>query len=258
MDLGIEGLRVIVTGGASGIGLTVAQRLIEEGARVHVCDRDQTVLRQLADTHPDIASGLCDVVDRGQVASYISQATEHLGGLDCLVNNAGIAGPTARVEDTDPEQWDVTLAVNITGQFNFARLAIPHLRQGSNSSILNMSSSAGRLGFSMRGPYAASKWAVVGFTKTLALELGPSGIRANTLLPGLVDGARIRGVFSAKAAARGIAPDEFQAQALDTISMRQLVTPRQIADMAVFLASPLAATVSGQAISVCGDLQMLL
>jgi NAD(P)-dependent dehydrogenase (short-subunit alcohol dehydrogenase family) len=258
MDLGIEGLRAVVTGGASGIGLAIARRLAAEGARVHVCDRSGEAIGRLAASDPAIAAGLCDVADRASVADYLRQAVGHLGGLDCLVNNAGIAGPTARVEDCAPDQWDATLAINITGQFNFTRLAVAHLRLSRNASILNLSSAAGRLGFALRTPYAASKWAVVGFTKSLAAELGPIGIRANAMLPGLVDGARIKGVFAAKAAALGIEAEPYEAQALGAVSMRTLVTPEQIADMAVYLASPRAATISGQAISVCGDLQMLV
>ena len=147
---------------------------------------------------------MADVADRAQVATLFEDALKALGGLDVLVNNAGIAGPTGRVEEIAPEEWDRCIAIDLTGQFNCARLAVPHLRQSKNASIINLSSVAGRFGFPLRTPYAASKWGVVGFTKSLAAELGPDGIRVNAIQPGIVEGERIRRVFGNKAKARGI------------------------------------------------------
>src|SRR5262249_57867060 len=136
------------------------------------------------------------------VARLFEEALKALGGLDVLVNNAGIAGPTGKVDEIKPEDWDRTLAVDITGQFNCARLAVPHLRKSKNASIVNLSSAAGKLGFPLRTPYSASKWAVVGFTKSLAMELGEAGIRVHAIMPGIVQGERIRRVFPAQAQAR--------------------------------------------------------
>jgi NAD(P)-dependent dehydrogenase (short-subunit alcohol dehydrogenase family) len=184
-------------------------------------------------------------------------ALEALGGLDCLVNNAGIAGPTGRVEEINPEDWDRCLAVDLTGQFNCARLAIPHLRQSKNASMMNVSSQAGEHGFPLRSPYAAAKWGVIGFTKTLSMELGPYGIRVNALLPGIVAGDRIRRVLEAKAQQRGVSYDEQERFMFQFTSIKEYVTPQQLADMVVFTASPRARTISGQAISVCGDTNML-
>lgn len=180
-----------------------------------------------------------------------------MGGLDCLVNNAGIAGPTGRVDQFAPDEWDRTLAVNITGQFNCARLAVPLLLQSTNPSIINLSSAAGRLGFRLRTPYAASKWATIGFTKSLSMELGEFRIRVNAILPGIVEGERQDRILAAKAAAQNRSLDEMRDLALAQASIKEMITPRQLADTAVFLASPLSRTTSGQAISVCGDLQAL-
>jgi NAD(P)-dependent dehydrogenase (short-subunit alcohol dehydrogenase family) len=199
MDLQIAGLRVLVTAGAAGIGLEIVRAFLREGARVHVCDVEEVALAALAKAHPEVTASVTDVADRAAVARLFDDALQALGGLDCLVNNAGIAGPTGRVEEISPEDWDRTLAVDITGQFNCARLAVPHLKK----SMFNLASAAGKFGFPLRSPYAAAKWGVVGFTKSLAMELGEFGIRVNAILPGIVEGERIRRVFEAKARERG-------------------------------------------------------
>lgn len=257
MNLGIKGLRVLVTAGAGGIGLEIARAFAAEGARVHVCDVDTKALRALGKSDPKITRSECDVSDRKQVANLFKEALAALKGLDVLVNNAGIAGPTGKVDEIAPEDWDRCLGVDITGQFNCTRLAVPHLRKSKNASIVNLSSAAGRLGFPLRTPYSAAKWAVVGFTKSLAAELGPEGIRVNAIQPGIVEGERIRRVFDNKARARGISFDAMKDEALSVVSMRTTVTPQQIADQIVFICSPRGRTISGQAISICGDTQML-
>jgi NAD(P)-dependent dehydrogenase (short-subunit alcohol dehydrogenase family) len=257
MNLNIKNLKVLITAGAGGIGLETARAFAAEGAKVHVCDVDRKALRALGKSDPKITHSTCDVSDRKQVAKLFKEALAALGGLDVLVNNAGIAGPTAKVDEIAPEDWDRCLAVDITGQFNCTRLAVPHLRKSKNASIVNLSSAAGRLGFPLRTPYAAAKWAVVGFSKSLAAELGPGGIRVNAIQPGIVEGERIRRVFENKAKARGISFQAMKEEALSVVSMRTTVTPQQIADAIVFICSPRGRTISGQAISVCGDTQML-
>ncbi|MCZ0737854.1 SDR family oxidoreductase [Phreatobacter sp. AB_2022a] len=257
MDMGIKGLRVLVTAGANGIGREVARAFVEEGARVHVCDVDAEAIAALAGTDPAISASLCDVTDRQAVAGLFETALARLGGLDVLVNNAGTAGPTGRVEEINPEDWDRCIDVCITSQFNCVRLAVPHLKNSANASIINLSSVAGRLGFALRTPYAAAKWAVIGFTKSLSVELGEFGIRVNAILPGLVEGDRIRRVFEAKAQARGVSAREIQEQALSYTAQKTMVTARQLADQIVFCASPRGRTISGQALSICGDTLML-
>ncbi|UCH46510.1 MAG: SDR family oxidoreductase [Betaproteobacteria bacterium] len=258
MDLGIKGLRVLVTAGAGGIGLKVAEAFTSEGASVYTCDIDPSALDALGKAHPGIGSSVCDVSDRTAVAKLFDEAIKTLGGLDCLVNNAGIAGPTGPVHEIDPEQWDRCLEVCLTGQFNCARLAVAHLRRSSNPSIINLSSAAGRFGFPNRSPYAAAKWGVVGFTKTLSMELGQYGIRCNAILPGTVEGKRIRDVIEAKAKIAGRAASEVQDDWLAKASIREMIQPEQLADMILFLASTRGRTLSGQAISIDGDLQALL
>ncbi|MGI9423853.1 MAG: SDR family oxidoreductase [Hyphomicrobiaceae bacterium] len=257
MDLGIDGLRVLITAGASGIGRQMTEAFLAEGAKVHICDIDRTALEQLQAERPDVTWSLCDVAKRDQVAAMMDEAVQALGGLDCLINNAGIAGPTGRVDEIDPDDWDRCLAVCITGQFNCTRLAVQHLKASSNPSIINLSSAAGRFGFPLRAPYAAAKWGVVGFTKTLAMELGENNIRCNAIQPGPVDGERIRQVIDAKARAANIGFDDMQERMLAHASIKSLIPPQQLADLAVYLASPRASTISGQAFAVDGDMQSL-
>jgi NAD(P)-dependent dehydrogenase (short-subunit alcohol dehydrogenase family) len=258
MDLGIQGLRVLITAGAGGIGLRIADAFQREGARVHVCDVDREALTALRKSHPRITASVCDVSDRAQVAALFKDALASLGGLDCLVNNAGIAGPTGPVYEINPEDWDRCLEVCITSQFNCTRLAVEHLRLSKNPSIINLSSAAGRFGFPNRSPYAAAKWGVVGFTKTIAMELGQFGIRCNAILPGTVEGDRIRRVFEAKAQIAGKQMTEIRAAAMANASIKEMIEPDQLADMMVYLASNRARTISGQAISIDSDLQALV
>lgn len=257
MDLGIKGLRVLVTAGANGIGLAIARAFAGEGARVHICDVDQTAMAALAKSDPAITQTPCDVSDRAAVKTLFADVQAKLGGLDVLVNNAGVAGPTSKVEDMNPEDWDRCLAICLTGQFNCTQRAVPELKKSSNASIVNLSSAAGRLGFAMRAPYAAAKWGVIGFTKSLSIELGPDNIRVNAILPGLVAGDRQRRVLEAKAQQRGISFTEMERTAFSYTSIKDYVTPEQIADQILFMCSPRGRTISGQAISICGDTQML-
>ncbi|HXQ05495.1 MAG TPA: SDR family oxidoreductase [Bradyrhizobium sp.] len=257
MDLELKGLRVLVTAGANGIGLAIARAFAGEGARVHTCDVDETALAALAASDPAITQTSCDVSDRAAVKNLFAETLANLGGLDVLVNNAGVAGPTSRVEEMNPEDWDRCLEICLTGQFNCTRLAVPLLRQSKNASIVNISSAAGRLGFAMRTPYAAAKWGVIGLTKSLAIELGPDNIRVNAILPGLVAGDRQRRVLEAKAQQRGISYAEMERTAFSYASIKDYVTPQQLADQILFMCSPRGKTISGQAISICGDTQML-
>ncbi|UPG73343.1 SDR family oxidoreductase [Roseomonas gilardii subsp. gilardii] len=250
----MSGLRVLVTAGAAGIGRSIVEAFAEEGARVFTCDVDAAGLATLPE---GIGHQVTDVADRAQVASLFETAIATLGGLDVLVNNAGIAGPTGPVEEIHPEDWDRCIEVCLTSQFNCARLAIPHLRKSGNASIVNLSSAAGKYGFGFRSPYAAAKWGVIGFTKSLAIELGEAGIRVNAILPGLVAGDRQRRVLEAKAQQRGIGFTEMERIAFSYTSIKDYVTPRQLADQILFLCSQRGATISGQAISVDGDTRML-
>jgi NAD(P)-dependent dehydrogenase (short-subunit alcohol dehydrogenase family) len=258
MNQSAKGLRVLVTAGAAGIGKAFAETFAGAGAKVFICDVDKAALDAFRKARPEIGSGITDVADPRQVDGMFDAATTFLGGLDVLINNAGIAGPTAPVEDITIDDWDRTIAIDLNGMFYCTRKAVPLLKAAGGGSIINLSSVAGRLGFPLRTPYAAAKWAVVGFTKSLAIELGPSNIRVNALQPGVVEGDRIDRVISAKSKALGVSFDEFKQQLLSKVSLRRMVSPQDIANMALFLVSDAGRNISGQALSVCGNVESLV
>lgn len=254
------GLRVLVTCGASGIGLVIAKAFVETGAKVHVCDASAEALDALraVETNRAISSTLADVADEAAVARVFAELERTLGGLDVLVNNAGIAGPTGGIDTMDAAEWERTISINLNAQFYFARRAVPLLRAAPDGgSIIALSSVAGRLGYAFRTPYSATKWAVVGLTKSLAIELGPHNIRVNAIQPGIVRGPRIQKVIAARAEQLGLSYEEMEAQYLEKISLRRMTTPEEVAATALFLCSPGGMGISGQAISVCGNVEVL-
>jgi NAD(P)-dependent dehydrogenase (short-subunit alcohol dehydrogenase family) len=257
MNTSAQGLRVLVTAGAAGIGRAFAETFATAGARVFICDVDPSALSAFRTAHPGIGTTEADVADPAEVDKMFDAAAAVLGGLDVLINNAGIAGPTAPVEAIEIADWDRTIAVDLNGMFYCTRRAVPLIKAAGGGSIINLSSIAGRLGFPLRTPYAAAKWAVVGFTKSLAIELGSANIRVNAIQPGVVEGDRIKRVIGAKAAALGVSYEEFQSQLLSAVSLHKMVSPQDIANMGLFLATPAGASISGQAISVCGNAEYM-
>jgi NAD(P)-dependent dehydrogenase (short-subunit alcohol dehydrogenase family) len=257
MRVSVSGQGVIVTAGARGIGRAIVDLFDDEGAKVSVCDIDPMAIAELAKARPNVHAQVADVSDQASLDSYLNAAIERLGRLDALINNAGISGPTARIDEIDGDDWEKTMRVNVDSQYRCARFAVPHLRSAGGGAILNMSSTAGRLGYPLRSPYAASKWAVVGLTKTLAMELGPFGIRVNAIMPGVVDGQRIRSVIAVKAEAAGYSYEEMESRWLEQVSLRRMVSQLEIAQMFVYLCSDAGRNISGQSISICGNTEVL-
>jgi NAD(P)-dependent dehydrogenase (short-subunit alcohol dehydrogenase family) len=240
METSAKGLRVLVTAGGAGIGRAIAQTFRDHGARVHTCDID-------AKTRPDTVT---DVSDLAQVEQLFDAVRKSLGGLDVLVNNAGIAGPTGKVEDIRPEDWERCIAIDLTGMFYCTRKAMPMIKAAGGGSIINLSSAAGLHGFPQRSPYCAAKWGVVGFTKSLSVEAGPDKVRVNCICPGIVEGERIERVVEAKAKMLGVSREAFLAEFLETTVMRSTVNAQEIADMALYLASTAGRHITGQALAV--------
>ena len=255
MNLSAKDRRVLVTAGAAGIGRAIAQTFLDQGARVHVCDVDEPALKSLPDK---ITRTRADVASLADVERLFVDVERHLGGLDVLVNNAGIAGPTAKVEDIRPEDWERCIAVDLNGMFYCTRKAMPLIKAAGGGSIVNLSSAAGRHGFPQRSPYAAAKWGVVGFTKSLAVEAGPDKVRVNCILPGIVEGERIERVIAAKAEAHGVSREEFRSRFLDTTSLHSTVSAQDIANMVLFLCSDAGARITGQPIAVDADVRYLV
>src|SRR5471032_3326815 len=247
--------RVLITAGAQGIGREFARAFAANGAKVFVCDIDLKSLEALVREIPGLIAKPCDMASRAQIERMVPEAVAALGGLDVLINNAGIAGLTLPVEQYPPDDWDKVIAVNITAMFDVSRLAIPHLKKSKAGCIINMASIAGRYGFANRSPYAATKWAVIGLTKTLAIELGAWGIRANAIAPGAVEGDRIERVFAGRAQLGGKSMDEVRSEAFAQQSIKAMIDPKDIAQLAVFLASDAAKSISGQVMPIDNDRQ---
>ncbi len=257
MELTVRGKRVLITAGAGGIGRAMTDVFYKAGARVHICDVVQTAIDATVKTFPGVSATLADVSKLSDVDQLFADVTKHLGGLDCLINNAGIAGPTGKVEDIAVNEWDRCIAVDLNAMFYCTRLAVPLIKAAGGGSVINLSSAAGRLAFPFRTPYSAAKWGVVGFSKSLSMEVGPDNIRVNAIQPGVVEGERIDRVIDAKAKALGISFEEQKKISLERVSMHRMVSPYDIANMALYLASDIGRNITGQAISVCAGVEML-
>ena len=253
-EIDVRDLRVLVTAGASGIGRTIAESFTAAGAKVHVTDVVETTLAATINAVPGLTGTIGDASRVEDVNRVFDDVSARFGGLDLLVNNAGIAGPTGRVDLLTAAEVDKTIDVNLKSQFYFLERFVPLLTNSKrNPSIIGMSSVAGRLGYGFRTPYSATKWAIVGLIKSLAIELGPLGVRANAILPGGVQGPRMDRVIAARAEALGVSFDEMRNEFLRKISLRRMVEARDVANLALFLASDLARNISGQVISVDGN-----
>jgi NAD(P)-dependent dehydrogenase (short-subunit alcohol dehydrogenase family) len=245
--------RVLVTAGAGGIGLAITRAFVANGARVFVVDIDEDALGRLAGESPSIQCAVCDLSDRAAIERMVPAAVAGLGGLDVLVNNAGIGGPTAPVADFDPDAWEAVMRVNLGCTFNVTRLAIPHLKNSQAASIIIMSSAAGRFGYANRSAYSTSKWGLIGFTKTLSLELGAFGIRVNAILPAAVAGERMERVLAGRATLSGRTIEEERQAGLAMQSIKRFVEPSEVAALALFLASDAGKSISGQMLPIDND-----
>lgn len=260
MDLQLSGKVVLVTGGSEGLGAAVGQRLVQEGARVALCARDperlEATAARLRALGGEVLAVPADVSRASDVERFVAAAHERWGRVDALVNNAGSAAAKAFLSVTDAE-WEEDLQLKLFAAMRAVRLVVPHLRAAGGGSILNVLSIKAKEPGKNTTPSSVSRAAGMALMKVLSKELGPDNIRVNAILPGLVAGDRQRRVLEAKAQQRGISYAEMERTAFSYTSIKDYVTPEQIADQILFMCSPRGSTISGQAISICGDTQML-
>jgi NAD(P)-dependent dehydrogenase (short-subunit alcohol dehydrogenase family) len=245
--------RVLVTAGANGIGLAIAKAFAADGARVHIADINADAVAAAVDSDDNITGSVTDVSDSAAVDALLQDVRRELGGLDVLVNNAGISGPTTPAAELSFDDWRAVMNVNLNGTFRVTQGAIPLLKDSDAGSIVTMSSLAGRFGYPNRIAYSTSKWALVGFSKTLAMELGPFGITSNTIHPGAVAGSRMSQVLEGRAKTAGTTVDEETDKALMNQSVKKFIEPQDIAALVLFLTGPHARTITGQMFPIDGD-----
>ena len=248
---------VVVTGGAAGIGRAMAEAFLAQGARVAICDVDPTAVAGLQKEHPDMIAQVAEVTSESEMDSFLGGVEAAWGGADVVCANAGTSGPAGLIEDLDYEEWQRCVATNVHGSFLTCRWAARVMRERGGGLIVMTASTAGQMGYPLRSPYAAAKWAIVGLTKTLAMELGSAGIRVNAICPGAVEGDRMDRVIANEAAARGVSKTEVRASYVTGVSMKTWVKAQDIAASAVFLASDAGAKISGQILAVDGHTETL-
>ena len=258
MDFELKGKKAIVSAGGSGIGLSIVEEFIKQGVSISTCDIDKNLIQELRSKYPQVHAEVVDVGDEQTVKEFCLNSIEFLGGLDCLVNNAGVAGPTLPIEEIDAQDWSHCLNVCLSSQFYFVKSCLKQLRKSYSASIVNLSSAAGKYGFALRTPYASAKWGVIGLTKSLSIELGKDKIRVNAILPGLVTGDRQQNVLRNKAQQLGKSFAEVEKEAFSFTSVKEYVQAQDIADQIMYLTSDAGKHISGQAISIDCDTKMLL
>lgn len=254
---GLSGKRIAITAGAGGIGLEIARLLNSLGAQLAISDIDEQALQKTKQELGDCMVARADVSDEESVDAFFDAIQSELGGLDALVNNAGIAGPTGKIYEIAPADWRKCLDVCLTGQYLCARRAVPMMIAAGGGALINMSSAAGKHGYAFRSPYSAAKFGVIGLTQSLAKELGPDNIRVNAILPGIVDGPRMEGVIKDRAQASGKSIDDMRDDYLNKISLRRMVTSNDVAATVAFLLSDAGHNLSGQSLAVDGNVETL-
>ena len=252
-----EGARVVITAGAAGIGRAMAERFLAGGARVAVCDVDAAAVEAFRAAHPAALAQPADVTEPESLGGFLGQVERDWGGVDVVAANAGIGGPAGAIEDLGLAEWRACLSVNLDGTFLTAQWAARVMKAQGAGLLLLTSSTAGLFGYPMRSPYATAKWGIIGLMKTLAMELGPFGIRVNALCPGAVEGPRMDRVVTAEARAHGEADADIRRRYVEGVSLKTWVTAEDVAAMAAFLASPAGARISGQALAIDGHTETL-
>ena len=251
----LKNKKIIISAGASGIGLATAKICLSKGAIVYICDIDHISLKKLNKNplkNKRLFTYYCDASNEYEVSEFFKKIKKKTKKIDGLINNIGIAGPTGTLEKLKSNNWEKTLQVNVNSHFYFTKQSIPLIKKSKNGSIINISSTAGILGFPLRTPYAASKWAIVGITKSLAMELGKFNIRVNAVCPGTIKGDRMKRVINDKAKFTKISRKKIEKDFISMSSMKQWILEEDIGKMCAFLISDDSSKVSGQVIAVDG------
>jgi NAD(P)-dependent dehydrogenase (short-subunit alcohol dehydrogenase family) len=243
---------ILITAGGSGLGLAMAKAFLDNGGTVAITDNDSAMLERTKSRLPELTCFKADVSHEDEMNNVYDKLRSDWAQLDVVMINAGTAGPTAAIEDVQLDDWSSCLAVNLNGSFLTARLAAAWMKEQQHGIMTLTSSTAGLFGYPYRAPYATAKWGIIGLMKTLAMELGAHGIRVNAICPGSVEGERMDRVIAKEAQARNISETELRQGYADCVSLRRFVTAEDIADAAIFLASPAAKNISGMAIPVDG------
>jgi len=260
LDNSLKNKKIIISAGASGIGWATTKICVAKGASVYLCDNDLKAINKVKKHslyNKRIFVSETDASDETEVVDFFHKIKKKFRNLDALINNVGIAGPTGTIEKLDSSEWENTLHVNVNSHFYFTKQAIPLLKKSNNSSIVNISSTAGIMGYPLRSPYAASKWGVVGLTKTLAMELGKYKIRVNAVCPGTIKGDRMKRVIKAKAKLMKVSQKLIEKDFISMSSLKSWVTEEDIGNACAFLISNEASKISGQVIAVDGNTEKM-
>jgi len=252
--------KIIISAAADGIGWSIAQECMSNGALVYVSDKNKEALDNISKHDLYEKQLFLDRVntnDTQEVENYFNKIKNKVDCIDALINNVGIAGPTGRLEELNINDWKETIDININSHFYYNKFFIPLIKKNNGGSIINLSSTAGLFGFPLRSPYAAGKWAVIGMTKSLAMELGEFNIRVNAICPGAVSGARMKRVIEAKAKSLGVKEESIQKDYESMVSLKTFVDKKDVSNMAVFLLSDRAKKISGQVMTVDGNTERM-
>ena len=251
----LKNKKIIISAGASGIGWATTKICLSRGAFVYICDLDLKSLNKIRKhslNNKRLFSYNCDASNEEEVSNFFNQIKKKTNKIDALINNVGVAGPTGSLEKLNSKDWENTLHTDVNSHFYFTKRAIPLIKKSKNGSIINISSTAGILGFPLRSPYAASKWAIIGITKTLAMELGKFNIRVNAVCPGTIKGDRMKRVIRDKAKFTKVSSKTVEKEFISMSSMKKWILEEDIGKMCAFLISDDSSKVSGQVISVDG------
>ena len=252
--------KIIISAAADGIGWSIAQECMLNGAIVYISDKNNESLDTISKHDLYEKQLFLDKVnahDAQEVENYFNKIKNKVDSVDALINNVGIAGPTGKLDELNINDWKETIDININSHFYYTKFSIPLIKKNNGGSIINLSSTAGLFGFPLRSPYAASKWAVIGMTKSLAVELGEYNIRVNAICPGAVSGDRMARVIEAKAKSLGVKEESIQKDYESMVSLKTFVDKKDISNMAVFLLSDQAKKISGQVMTVDGNTERM-